>query len=208
MPDQIEQLGENAIVILLLSFCGILFMLGALVFFSWWWPRRPGALSPYTRRPLKFGTDVASSVRIYVQEFILSHSQPENPFFDFALCSICPVTGRIFPDTVTKRGRVHVDWTFLQKRYPGRYVSWGSLSELQRATLRLCHPSMLGFQMEHSCPRPLPSDIDAFHAVMRPGPLYVDLNTKILLGWKEVPGTNFEVLIVQKPEYHSVEETL
>jgi hypothetical protein len=27
----------------------------------------------------------------------------------------------------------------------------------------------------------------------------VDLETKVLLGWKEVPDTHLEVLIVQKP---------
>ena len=34
----------------------------------------------------------------------------------------------------------------------------------------------------------------------RPGPLYVDIETKVLLGWKVVPGTDLEVLIVQKPK--------
>jgi hypothetical protein len=30
--------------------------------------------------------------------------------------------------------------------------------------------------------------------------LYVDVETQILIGWKEVPGTEVEVLIVQKPK--------
>jgi hypothetical protein len=54
----------------------------------------------------------------------------------------------------------------------------------------------------------MPQEIDSFHALLKPGPLYVDRETKNLLGWKEVPGTEFEVLIVQTPIYESVDQTL
>jgi hypothetical protein len=67
---------------------------------------------------------------------------------------------------------------------------------------------MHGYQTQHSSTQPDPKDINEYHAMLKPGPLYVDRVTKILMGWKEVPGTQFEVLIVQKPIYQSIDETL
>jgi hypothetical protein len=93
-----------------------------------------------------------------------------------------------------------VDWNFLQKRYPGKYVSWGSLTEDQKKEVREQHVSLEGFQTEFSCPEPMPRAIEPKYAFIKPGPLYVDIDHKVLLGWKEVPGTEMEVLIVQKPK--------
>jgi hypothetical protein len=92
-----------------------------------------------------------------------------------------------------------VDWTFLQKRYPGHWVSWGSLSKEQQEAIRDVHESLGKFQTQESSPTPAPRAVEPEYAYTKPGPLYVDLETKILLGWQVVPGTDFEVLIVQKP---------
>jgi len=94
---------------------------------------------------------------------------------------------------------VKVDWTFLQKRYPGIWVSWGSLNSDQQRAISDAHESLEGFQTEVSSPSPAPRAIEPEYAYTKPGPLYVDIQTKVLLGWKVVPGTELEVLIVQKP---------
>jgi hypothetical protein len=195
--NDIETLGQGAVIVLILSFAAVIVVMGGLLWFGWWVSRKRGSVSPYTKKPMALGID----------EFMLSHPQPDNPPIDFETASICPDTGRIFPNTVV-RGIVLLDWNFIQRRYPGRFVSWGSLSDYEKATIKLCHDTLAGYQYETSCPKPIPRDIDAYYAQQKPGPLYVDRQTKILLGWKEVPGTELEVMIVQLPIYENIDQTL
>lgn len=123
----------------------------------------------------------------------------DNGLFDLSRAAICRTTGRIFPDSVTWHGSIRVDWNFLQKRYPGEYVSWGSLTQEQKTIIKEKHLSLEGFQTEFSSPKSSPRLIEPQYAYASPGPLYVDIRTGILLGWKCVPDTELEVLIVQKP---------
>lgn len=205
----IESLGHSVVFVLISSFLLVLAAMSGLLWFGWWVSKKHGSLCLYTKQPMTLGIDVAASVRGFVNDFLLSHPQPENSPIDFDTAAISPETGRIFANAAFKGSFVRLGWDFLSKRYPGRYVSWGSLDELERATIRLCHnESLAGFQTEVSSPRPLPQDVEPHFALTRPGPLYVDRTTKILIGWKEVPGTEFEVLIVQMPIYDSVDQTL
>jgi hypothetical protein len=204
----IESVGEGAIFLLLFSFFFIIACLGFLLWYGWFVSTKRGSVSPYSKQPMKLGVDVAPSISRLVEEFLLSHSQPENPPFDFKWAAICEQTGRIFPDAVGRGERVRLDWDFLQKRFPGSFVSWGSLSEMEQAQIRLVHESMQGFQTQTSCPQSMPKEISSYYALAKPGPLYVDRATKILLGWKEVLHTDYEVLIVQRPIYDSIDQTL
>lgn len=206
--QDIEGLGQNAIFLLFFSFFLMIAVFSFLLWVGWWVSIKKGSVCPYTKKPMKLGVDVAASVGRYVEDFMLSFPQPENKPFDFRYAAISEETGRIFPDCVKKAEIVRLDWTFIQKRYPGKYVSWGSLSDYEKANISLCHESMAGFQTEQSCPNPVPQDTLVPYTLTKPGPLYVDRQTKILLGWKEVHGTEFEVLIVQKPIYDSIDETL
>jgi hypothetical protein len=209
MPiGQIEEVGHGGIYLLLLSFFAILAIFSTFLWYGWFVSKKRGSRSPYSKQVMSLGVDKAASVVRLVEGFLLNHSQPENAPFDFTKAAICEQTGRIFPNAVKRGELIQLDWSFLQKRYPGSYVSWGSLTETEQAVIRMCHESMRGFQTQSSCPRPLPKEIDSYHALLKPGPLYVDKSTKILLGWQEVPGTPFEVLIVQKPIYQSIDETL
>jgi len=208
MDQDIESLGQSAIFVLLFAFFLVLLMLSGLLWFGWWVSNKRGSVSPYTKKPMALGIDVVPSIRHFVNDFLLSHPQPDNPEIDFDTCAICEETGRIFPDCVTRGELVRLDWTFINKRFPGNFVSWGSLSELEQGTLRMCHESLAGYQTEISSVFSRPSEVDSYYALMKPGPLLVDRQTKILLGWKEVPGTQFEVLIVQRPIYESIDETL
>lgn len=208
MNPDIETLGLGAIIVLLLSFVLVIGVMIFLLWIGWFSSKKRGSLSPYSKMPMKLGIDIAPSMRRYVDEFILSHTQPENEPFDFDTAAICQETGRIFPKAVIRGQFVRLGWDFLERRYPGTYVSWGSLSQEEQATLRMLHDTLAGYQIETSCPLALPSQIDSYYALTKPGPLYVDRVKKVLLGWKEVPGTEFEVLIVQLPLYESIEETL
>lgn len=163
--------------------------------------RPPNSL--YGDLPLRRAVDLPyeSIGRVYL--FLQKIHQYDNRMFNIHRAAVCRTTGRIFPNAMDIFGRTYMDWTFLQKRYPGNYVSWGSLNEQQRNEIRRSHESMEGFQTTISSPEPSPRAITPEYALVRPGPLYVDLETKVLLGWKNVPGTELEVLIVQKPRKYS-----
>ncbi len=188
-------------------FAAVLFLvlLGLLAsfFFGWWMSRRQYALSPYTGKPLRRGTDLAYLTVERVLRFLYDMHAYDNRMFDLHHAAICRETGRIFPECITWYGIIHVDWDFIQKRYPGKYVSWGSLTPEQQESIHQKHDSLEGFQLEFSSPKPGPRYIEKVYVYKNPGPLYVDVETNVLLGWKCVPDTDLEVLIVQKPKKRS-----
>ncbi|MDB6081354.1 MAG: conserved putative rane protein [Chlamydiia bacterium] len=206
--SDVGNLGAQAIALLFFSLIFIIGLLGALLWYGRWISKTRGALSPYTKQPMMLGTDMPISIGRQVEEYMKSLKQPENPPFDYTKASICRDTGRIFPNTVRRGEIIHLNWNFLQERYPGSWISWGSLPDMQRGVIKLCHRSLAGFQTEVSSPNPQPESINAHYAMQKPGPLYVYAAKKVLLGWKVVPGTYFEVLIVQKPDYETIEDTL
>lgn len=171
----------------------------ALFVFGIWLSRRPNSLSLYSRLPMRYAKELSYDSLEKVLRFLFYMHQYDNRIFSIKKASFCRETGRIFPDTVTWYNRIKLDWNYLQKRYPGHYVSWGSLTEEQQLIVSNVHDSLEGFQTDFSSPDPLPSHVEAKYAFTKPGPLYVDFETKVLLGWKLVPGTDLEVLIVQKP---------
>ncbi len=178
----------------------------ALVLFIglFWWglksSQRSKAISPYTGLPLRRASELPYYSAERVLRFMSEIRQYDNPVFSLNRAAFCRETGRLFPDCMTLWDSINVDWNFLRKRYPGLYVSWGSLGKEQQEEIRRAHEGMLeGFQTAFSSPIPSPRGIEPEYAYTRPGPLYVDLETKVLLGWKQVPETFLEVLIVQKP---------
>lgn len=204
-----EEAGIRTIVVLLFSFFSILFVLFLLLQLNWKREFRRGDLSLYSKQPMRLGLDVARSLAAHVNAFLVEQpSQSDNPPIDFDRAAYCPITGRIFPLSVTSGEQVVLSWDFIPKRIKGTFVSWGSLSEEERGVARLLHESLDGFQTEHSSLRPRPQDVEEEFALLSPGPLYIDRQTKIVVGWKTVPGTYFEVLVVQRPRFQSMEETL
>lgn len=175
-----------------------LLLIGAFIF-AFWLNNRKDSLSPYTGIPLRRGSDLSYYNMENVLRYLYSLHQYDNYILDFAKAAVCRDTGRIFPNAITWYDRISVDWTFLQKRFPGNYVSWGSLTDMQKDAIKESHHSLEGFQLEKSSSNPLPRMIEKEFAYAKPGPLYVDMQTKILIGWKCVPNTNLEVLLVQRP---------
>lgn len=154
------------------------------------------------------GVDLPFSIKRQIEEFVKSLPQPENKPFDMTKAAICRETGRIIRDCVVRGEIVRLGSRFLRDRYPGNWVSWGSLSEEKRGLIKLHHREIFGYQMEHSTKNRDPEQMEQYYAVMKPGPLYVDVTTNILLGWQIVPGTNFEVLVIKNPDFESIDEIL
>lgn len=168
-------------------------------FFAWWLSHRPPSVSPYTKMPLRKASEIPYEAKIKVLKFLYYLKEYDNRIFEFRNAAVCRETGRIFPNAITWYGAIKVDWKFLYKRYPGKYVSWGALTQDQQEAVRDSHDTLEGFQTENSSSNLLPRDVEAKYAFEKPGPLYVDIETNVLLGWKSVPDTDLEVLIVQKP---------
>ncbi|GAB4225515.1 MAG: hypothetical protein Tsb0021_00370 [Chlamydiales bacterium] len=173
----------------------------AIMFIGWIFSAskpKPG-LSPYTKTPLRPFTDLPYFTVSKVESYMEAQKGYENQMFNFFRAAFCRETGRIFPDAISWWGKIRVDWTFLNKRKPGNYVSWGSLLEEQKRSILEAHRGLDGFQTIYSSSKPRPRDIEREYVYKKPGPLYVNLETKELLGWKCVPETDLEVLILQKP---------
>lgn len=177
----------------------VFLLLFAVFIFTVWLSKRKDSVSPYSKMPMRRGTELSYGSKEKVLRYLYNMHQYDNRIFEFRKAAVCRETGRIFQNAVTWYGVIKVDWSFLQKRYPGRYVSWGSLSSDQQEIVRAAHDSLEDFQTEFSSPNPLPKAIEAKYAFSKPGPLYVDIETNVLLGWQSVPETELEVLIVQKP---------
>lgn len=128
-----------------------------------------------------------------------AYYQYDNRPFKFKKAAYCRETGRIFQDCIDWKNKIELDWTFIQNRYDGDWISWGSLSDTLQLQIRNKHESLEGFQTEISSKFPSPRQIEPYVAYAKPGPLYVDINTAVLVGWKQVPDSLMEVLIVQKP---------
>lgn len=180
----------------------IIATLALLVLFFWFTWRtstKAQAVSPYTGFPLRRTTELPYYAYEKVFQYLNSYHQYDNRIFELNKGAFCRETGRIFQDAVTWYDVIKVDWGFLRKRHPGYWVSWGSLTNDQQRLVREAHDYLDGYQTENSCPYAMPKAITPEYIYTKPGPLYVDFETKTLLGWKVVPGTELEVLIVQKP---------
>lgn len=177
----------------------IFLLLFTLFAFSVWASRTPGSMSPYSRQPMRKGGDLPYSSKVKVLRFLYDMHQYDNRIFEFETAAVCRETGRIFPKVVTWYGVIKLDWTFLQKRYPGKYVSWGSLTEERKEFIKDAHEPLTGYQTEFSSAIPQPKLVEAKYAFAKPGPLYVDIETMVLLGWQCVPDSDLEVLVVRKP---------
>lgn len=206
--SSVEVVGGGAITVILSILAVILFVLSSLLWLGWKKEGRRGDVCPYSGKPMRLGMDVARSIAGFVQAFLSEQQKPDNPPIDFVRAAYCPETGRIFPECVSSNEQVVLSWNFIQKRCRGTFVSWGSLSPEEQGVVKLLHDSLEGFQTESSSKISQPERVEETYALCSPGPLYIDRSTKILLGWKKVPGTYFEVLVVQHPKYSSLEETL
>lgn len=204
----IENIGSHVVVLLFSSLAAVLAVLIFLLWVGWRKEEIRGDTCPYCKRPMRFGMDVAQSIVNMVNAFFVDLDPLDNPKIDFVRAAYCPETGRIFPNCVGQNDQISLSWDFLSNRCPGTYVSWGSLSEEERGILKLLHGSVEGFQTEVSSLQSRPQDGEEEFYSLAPGPLYVDRREKTLLGWQKVPGTRFEVLVLQRPRFHSLEETL
>lgn len=194
----INEIASATMIFLILFFLIAFLGLGLFFFFCYWLTNRRGSVSLYAGGELVAGTQISFEAMQKAYQFILSQNNSSNPVYDFEKAAVCRSTGRIFPSCINCFGIVCVSWDFIEALCPGKWQSWGSLSLEQKKKVWEVHKSLDGFQAERSSPQALPKQIESYYASLKPGPLYVDLESKNLAGWKCVPDTNLEVFIVQK----------
>lgn len=197
MPTSFDQADVIFFSIILLGVF-VAFFIAFLV--STWIRRNAEGSSPYTGLPLRRAQTLPYESAKKILQFLYERQDYDNRMLDLKSAAICRETGRIFPNCVSWLDTITVDWTFLKKRYPGDYVSWGSLTDAQQHRIRMAHYSLDGFQTDRSSSQSAPSAVEKEYIYLKPGPLYVDINTQILIGWQCIPDSDFEVLIVQKPK--------
>ena len=206
--DGVTSVESQSLYMLAFFLLFIFFLLALLVLFNWKREGIRGNVCPYCRKPMRLGIDVAFSMRSYVNAFLEEQPQLDNPQIDFSKAAYCSETGRIFTECVSTLERISLSWDFIQRKCSGKYISWGALSEDEKSIYKILHGSIEGFQTEESSHLLRPECVEPLFSTISPGPLYIDRETKILVGWKKVPGTYFEVLVVQHPQFQTLEETL
>lgn len=198
--DNLVQTGQSATVVTWLLLFAIALLIGAFFSFGWWLTNRHGSRSPYTKTPLARASLLPFSSVQKVHAFLDQIHDADNPFLDLNRAVVCRETGRIFPEAINRFGVITVGWSFLRRRAPGEWISWGALRPEEQQAVFAAHGPLHGFQCKQSSAKPNPQAIDEASAWASPGPCYVDLASKRVMGWKRVPGTELEVLVVQKPK--------
>lgn len=189
-----QELFVTGILIFSLLFMALFLTLG------WLLTKKPNIpRSPYTNLPVRRAEGLPYETKRRVYLFLEAIHQYDNRPFKFNRALHDRETGRLFQDAIDWKGKATLDWSFLQKRYPGTWISWGSLSDELKEQIRNRHENLDGFEIYTSSKQPSPRAIEAKYSYNRPGPLYVDITTGILLGWKVVTDTELEVLVVQHP---------
>ena len=201
ISGEMERMSRSVIGLFVLALILMLLFMAFVVWIGWWVSSRKGSVSLYAHEPMTLGMDLAFSAVQGVEQYLQSYHQSVNPPIDLMRAAVCRKTGRIFPACVNWLGYIRLKWSFLNQRHPGRWISWGSLTPSQMAQVRERHGPIEGFQIEESSNRAKPNEIETHFAEVKPGPLYVDLETMTLLGWKSVPDTTLEVMIVQLPKF-------
>lgn len=205
-PEQASQFGYTLFYWIVLATIAIFLLMLLFLCLGWYFSRskRHLPLCPYTGAPLHHATDLSFDSQFKLYQFLAEYPGYDNPQIRLSRALVCRDTGRIFPECINFFGRISLDWSFLRKRHSGHWVSWGSLSTDQKRELIEEHRSLEGFQTEVSSQRHLPRDISTQYSYASPGPLYVDIETRVLLGWKRIPDSEIEVLIVQLPKQKTV----
>ncbi len=176
-------------------------LLGGLAWVSWFLTGfMEDSPSPYTGKKLRRAESLPFKTMYTVRKYMDDNEDSINRPFSFRTAAFCRETGRIFEKAVRWNGVIRVNWDFLKKKYPGEYVSWGSLTKEEQKKLIKQYGDLNGFQTEASSKKRKPKDVEEEYIYLKPGPLYVNKSYNLVVGWKCIPDTDIEVLIVQRPK--------
>lgn len=155
--------------------------------------------SPFSGLPLRKGGELSFFAEKKLHEFYMSLPRHFNQTPKLDKSTICTSTGRIFPNSISKFGATSNPKDIFLNYPKGDYILWQELSDPLKKTIIENHDSIKGFQINQLPKYTKEQPLNHKFAHIKPGPLFVDLKTKALLGWKEIPETNLETLVYQPP---------
>ncbi len=158
-------------------------LLIGIFYYLYWRTHLRGRKSPFSGLHLAKGEEILYSSAEKISLFFSELPETENASIDMSKASFCKKTGRIFPNTINSFDQIDVSLNYLKAYYSSKLTPWFRLSEEDKDAILRAHDSLDGFQMGKG---------------IKPGPLFVDKKNKTLVGWKQVPGTEMEVLVTQK----------
>jgi len=179
-----------AFLFVVLMSCGILAILLFIFVGNKVFSKKQGK-SPYGGGPLRKLEELHYDKLFLLERYLQSH----NLSYSLKESLICEKTGRVFPKKTLRFNTLSVSRNFLSRMHQGKWLLWSSLSDQQKKKVvrsHLLHYDQLeqfqceGFQNKSSLEEERRG---------KPGPLYVDLKTKNLLGWRSVPTTDLELLV-------------
>ena len=195
-----SSIGFSALCLAIVGFLAAAGLLSLFFWLGWRWTHRGTVQSPYADGGLRRVEELTYASVAHLQTFLADLDSAQHPPFDLTQSVICSRSGRIFFSSLNAFGEPSLSWRFLKRYYRGKLVSWGSLSPREQAAVCARHSDMAGYQCALSSPRARPQDVEREYALMKPGPLYVDPERAVLLGWKCVPCTDLEVLVPRYPD--------
>lgn len=190
-------------LIIFFSLLGVIGFMALFVLFAYFKEdKEKPTLCLYALTPLRKVNTLHYQTLYKLDQFMEAIKNYDNRPFKLRKAAFNRELGRIYPDCINWRGKIVLDWSFLNKKMPGIWVSWGSLPPDRQREIREKHTTLEAYQTEHSSPMTRPQDVEREFALMKPGPLYVNLENNAVLGWIEVPETELEILYLKRPVKH------
>lgn len=198
--DLWQQFLQSTLLLLVIGLCT-----GALLLFSFWyvgwrllWQGRK-TKSPFSHYEyLMPAEQLHFTAMQYVHQFLQNHPYSQMKV-DLTSTLVCRKTGRIFScDTKCRRTMKSAE-CYLMQHYSGVLVPWSTLNQEQKQNFVARHSCLKHFQLHPSGANTAFSYSDWTSADMKPGPLFVDLEAGVAVGWQCIPHTNLEIIIVQPP---------
>jgi hypothetical protein len=187
--QQLTLVTHSSTSLFIFAMVGITALIALFFLAGWWIYNRDHQTTPYGTGPLCRGTDLSFSALEQLHKFTLQEGQQP---IQLEKASVCLQTGRVFPHTINRRKVIRTGWAFLPK---GEWIHWGALTDEEKTIIGETHSTLEGFQTLHAPTEPSPKRVPRAFTLVKPGPLYVNLSTKELIGWKCVPGTDLEILV-------------
>ncbi len=179
-------MGADINAVFLQTAVGLLLFSALLIstlYYLYWRTHLKGRKSPFSGQNLARGKGILYPSAEKIHLFSSQLSVPENEEIDLSKAAFCRQTNRIFPNAITVFDEINVRRDYLSKYYSSKLTPWFLLSDAFRKEIENAHSSLDGFQIGKS---------------LKPGPLFVDKKNRTLVGWKQIPETEMEILVIQK----------
>ena len=178
MGEELLGLHESSVLLICWFVLGMALTLGVPLACGWWFLLERGTKSPFGNEPLLSGDKITFNGIARIREELFRLPQPYNPSFDPLKSAVCSETGRVFPNAVTRFGRISLRRQWWQQQWSGEWVAWEDLTppEQERVARML--------------------DLTDY-PLSEPKACFVDPFQGLFKGWRRVPGCDLQMMVTQ-----------